>query len=108
MEILALFFPASISVCIWHRRSARTSWSILPTLIEYGVWTTCNVLISVLLIVFVFHRSDITTASFQEFPFVGKYMIIAMTAAGILPYAVEIVSKCFGVTFVCKEREEEI
>lgn len=105
MELVALFFPAAISVCIWHRRNARASWSVLPVLMEYGIWVVCNVLISVLAIVYVFHRPDILAASFEEFSFVWKYLLIAILAACLLPYVTEVILKCVGVTFSAEAEE---
>lgn len=108
MEIIALFFPACISVWIYHQRNARVSWRVLPTLIEYGIWTVCNVLLSVLVIVFVFRRTDITSEALRGFSFFWKYMLVAVLTACLMPYLVEAVSKCFGVTLVMEmEREQK-
>lgn len=106
METIALFFPAGISVWIWHRRNAKTSWSVLPTLIEYSIWAVCNVLVSVMLIVFVFRLPDITSEAFQSFSFFWKYMLVAVFTACLMPYLAEAVSKCFGVSFTMETKQK--
>ncbi len=107
METLALLFPAGISVWIWHKRNEKISWSVMPTLVEYSIWTVCNVLVSVLTVVFVFRHRDLTSEAFMSFSFFWKYMLVAVFAAFLMPYLVEFVMKCFGVTFTIERKASD-
>ena len=43
MELIALFFPAFISMAVRHRRNKELSWNVIACLVEYAVLVVINV-----------------------------------------------------------------
>lgn len=107
MQIIGLFFPALISIVIRHTRDKEQMWEMPVTLIRYGIYVLCNVLLTTVIITYGLNISGVTADAFESFPFFTKYVIIAITAAIFLPYLEEMIKKYIKITFTVKVRDEK-
>ena len=98
MEIIALFFPAMISMKISLNRMVEKNTGILQAIIKYGLYVLADNLLTQLIITYVLGISDVTADAFNSFPFFTKYIVIASFVAMLLPFCVELVSKYIRVT----------
>lgn len=106
MEIIALFFPAAISMIIRYRRSEKSFDLKARIIFDYMIWVIINVLLTACTIVYVFGLSEVNSESFCSFPFFTKYFIIAIIFAYIVPYVVEIITKYFEIKMEIIKNEE--
>ena len=107
MQIIGLFFPALITILIRHAREREQIWEMSVTLIRYGIYVLCNVLITTVIITYGLNISGVTADAFESFPFFTKYVIIAIVAAILLPYVEDMVKKYIKITFTVKVRDEK-
>lgn len=107
MRMIALFFPALISIVIRHTRDKEQIWKMPETLIRYGMYTLWNVFLTTAIITYGLNISGVTADAFESFPFFTKYVVIAIAAAVLLPYLEEMIKKYIKVTFTVKERNEK-
>lgn len=98
MEIIALFFPTTISMKISVNRSVEKDTGILQVIIKYGLYVLADNLLTQLIITYVLGISDVTADAFNSFPFFTKYVVIAAFVAMLLPFCVELVKKYFSIT----------
>lgn len=106
MSIIALFFPACISMVIRHKRNEKLTWNLAGCILEYAVLTIINVFLSQVVIVNILGITTDSTA-FESFPFFTKYLFIASAAAFLVPYVEEVVSRYIKVSFSVGENEEK-
>lgn len=99
MEIIGLFGPALVSVGIRYRRQKGTEWNLMRFVMEWGIWTLINVLLTDITITYILGMQDVMEEYLHSFPFFSKYVVIATVFAAVMPYLWEIVHKYISVTF---------
>lgn len=107
MRIIGLFGPALISVWIKHLRNEKMTFQMPMILIEYGIYTLVNVLVTTIVITYGLNISGVTADAFDSFSFFTKYTIIAIVAAILTPYIEEMVKKFIQVSFTVRANDEK-
>lgn len=107
MRIIGLFGPALISVWIKHLRSEKITCQMPMILIEYGIYTLVNVLVTTSIITYGLSIDGITVDALDSFPFFTKYVVIAIVAAILTPYIEEMIKKYIQVTFTVRTHDEK-
>lgn len=107
MELIALLFPAAISIYIRYNRTQKSYTFSAKLLIDYMIWVICNVLLTFCTIIYVLGISEVDSSAFNSFPFYSKYLLIALLIAFITPYIVEIITKYFGIKMEIEKNEEK-
>ena len=98
MEIIALFFPAIISVKISLYRTEKKNSDMIQMLMRYGVYVLADNLLTQLIVTYVIGITDVTADALRSFPFFIKYIIITTFIAALLPLGVELTRKYLRVT----------
>lgn len=107
MTIIALFFPAAVSVLIRYKRTKQQILFSAKLVLDYFLWLITNVLLTEGTIVYVFGISEAQSVYFESFPFFVKYVVIAMIFACVIPYIVEIIKKYFRIEMEITKNEKE-
>lgn len=98
MKLIALFFPAIISVCIYCKRQSIALECRLNLLVRYMIYIMIISLCSCFSIVYVLKKTPVM-AELEIFEFFTKYMLIALIFSCIIPYLEEILKKYISVKF---------
>ncbi len=106
MEIIGLFCPALVSICIRYKRQKGTGWKLIRFFMEWGIWTLVNVLLTDIIITYILGIQDAMEEYLHSFSFFSKYVVIAVILAAVMPYLWEIVQKYISVTFTIGVNDE--
>ena len=106
MRIIALFFPAFISMAIRHRRNTELTWEVITTLIEYAILVVVNVFLSEAVVTYGLRMNDVDSTAFESFGFFTKYLLIASVIAFFIPYVEEIFRKYISISFTVGDNKE--
>ena len=107
MELIALFFPACISMAIRHRRNKELTWNVITCLIEYAVLVIINVFLGEAVITYGLKMNGVDNTAFSSFGFFTKYLFIVSVIAYITPYVEEVVRKYVSISFSVGESGEK-
>ena len=107
MELIALFFPAFISLAVRHRRNKELSWNAIACLVEYVVLVITNVFLSEAVITYGLKMTGVDNTAFSSFGFFTKYLFIASVIAYITPYVEEVIRKYVSISFSVGENSDK-
>lgn len=107
MELIALFFPAFISMAVRHRRNKELSWNVIACLVEYAVLVVINVFLGEAVITYGLRMTGVDNTGFSSFGFFTKYLFIASVIAYIVPYVEEVVKKYVSISFSVGDSSEK-
>lgn len=107
MKIIALFFPAFISITIYCKRQDCEQSFKLNLLIRYAIYTMIISWCDMSLITYIFKIDAAVSDFFESFGFYTKYVFVAIFLAWSIPYIEEIVGKYIHVSFRVEAREKK-
>jgi membrane protease YdiL (CAAX protease family) len=107
MDLIGLFCPAMVSVLIKNRKGAEADWRMPEILFRYGIYVLVNVFLTGCIITYGLGIPGVTVDALSSFPFFIKYMLIALVAAVMVPYAEEIIRKYIEVTVTVRAYDEK-
>lgn len=99
MSIIALFFPAFISLNIRYKRKKMYDQKVAGFILKYGIYVLINTFVTQAIITFLLRMDGIEMSAFSSFPFFIKYVMIASVIAFLTPYVEEILEKSINVSF---------
>ena len=108
MRVVALFFPAFISILIKYLRESERTWRPPVLIAEYGIYVLVNVLMTTSLITYGLGVHDVTADAFISFAFFTKYVVIAIIFAFVTPYIEELITKYVKVSFAVRKKDESL
>ncbi len=106
MGLIALFFPAFISMAIRHRRNTELTWEIITSLIEYAILVVVNVFLTQSVVTYGLRMDGVDSTAFCSFGFFTKYLLIASIFAFLTPYIEEVARKYISISFSVGENKE--
>ena len=98
MKMIALFFPALISISIYARRRHIKLDLDVRLWIRYAVYVVAVNWCNMSLTTYVFGIDDSKLMYMENWPFFTKYVFIAILLACGLPYLVEVAKKYFCIS----------
>lgn len=98
MSWIALLGPGMISMMIKGRIEKQDNKKIRDVIFEYGTLCFFIVLVTNIIITYVFRISGVTEEAFQSFPFFIKYCIISCIIAIAIPLVQYVFKKTFEVS----------
>lgn len=107
MKIIALFFPAFISISIYAKRRSIELAPNLSLLIRYGIYVMAVNWCDMSLTTYVFGIDNSILEYMEKWPFFTKYVLIAIFFAWIIPYIEEVVGKFIHINFRIEPKSEE-
>lgn len=103
--MIALFFPAFISISIYVKRKSLELVPDLKLLIRYGIYVIFVNWLGMSLITYIFHIEDCRMESMESFGFLTKYIFITVLFAFLIPYIEEIIHKSIHISFTVEARK---
>lgn len=104
MKIIALFFPALVSVVIRHKRMKKLEWNLLECAFEYALLVLINTFMTQAFIVYIL-KVETDVYSLESFPFFTKYVFFAFIFAFFIPYIEEVIKKYVEISFSVEKQE---
>lgn len=98
MVAMALLGPGMISMLIKRKIEKYKNRETKDVIFEYGTISFFIVLLTHIVITYVFGISGVTEEAFQSFPFFIKYCIISCIMAIVIPLAQSVLKKTFEVS----------
>lgn len=108
MRLIALFFPALISLLIYTQRQSVELKLELRLLIRYCIYVILVNWSGMSLVTYIIGIRDCRLEYMESWPFFTKYIAIAVFFAWIIPYIEEIVRKNVHVSFRVERRERKV
>lgn len=107
MKIIALFFPALISISIYAKRKSIELTPNLSILIRYGIYVMAVNWCDMSLTTYVFGRDNSILEYMEKWTFFTKYVFIAILFAWLIPYIEEIIIKFIQINFRIEPKAKE-
>lgn len=76
MELIALFFPAFISMAVRHRRNKELSWNVIACLVEYAVLVVINVFLGEAVITYGLRMTGVDNTASQALVFLRNICLL--------------------------------
>lgn len=105
MKIIALFFPALLSVSVYFRRQPAKLKPDLYLMTRYGIYTMLVNWCAMSLITYIF-QTKVVISDMESSGFFTKYVFIAVFFAGLIPYMEEIIKKYVCIRFHIESKVE--
>ena len=107
MKIIALFFPALISISIYANRKSIELTPNLSILIRYGIYVMAINWCDMSLTTYVFGIDNSMLEYMEKWTFFTKYVLIAIFFAWIIPYIEEIIGRFIHINFWIEPKVEK-
>lgn len=104
-KVIALFFPAFISISVYARRKSIELVPDLKLLVRYGIYVMLLNWLGMSLITYIFHIEDCVMETMESWGFLTKYIFITAFLAFLIPYIEEIIQKSICISFTVEERK---
>lgn len=107
MKLIALFFPAFISISIYSRRQSVKLVPNLYLFIRYGIYTMLVNWCDMSLTTYILGKDDSKLAYMENWTFFTKYLFIAVIFSLLIPYIEEAIKKYVNIRFRIEVRKQE-
>lgn len=95
---MALLGPGMISMLVKSKIEKKENKRVQDIIFEYGALSFFIILITHIVITYVFRIDGVTEDALQSFPFFIKYSIISCIIAIIIPFVQSVLKKIFEVS----------
>lgn len=95
---MALLGPGMISMLVKSKIEKKENKRVQDIIFEYGALSFFIILITHIVITYVFWIDGVTEDALQSFPFFIKYSIVSCIIAIIIPFVQSVLKKTFEVS----------